>query len=127
MDIKPIRTERDYEAALAQIEELLDTEERSPEEDRLEILSILVEAWEDEHYPIGAPDPVAAIEFRMEQQGLTRKDLESYLGPRQRVADVLNRRRPLTLAMIRKLNEGLGISAATLIRETPIRPYGASK
>jgi len=123
MDIKPIRTKEDYEAALAQIKGLLDAEEGSPEEDQLEVLSILVEAWEDHHYPIDPPDPIAAIEFRMEQQGLTRRDLEAYLGRRQRVADVLNRRRPLSLPMIRRLNEGLGIPAETLLRETPIVPY----
>lgn len=123
MNIKPIRTDQDYRAALTQIEGLLDAEEGSPEEDRLEVLSILVEAWEDRHYPIDPPDPIAAIEFRMDQQGLTRKDLEIYLGQRQRVADVLNRRRSLSLPMIRRLNEGLGIPAETLIRETPIEPY----
>lgn len=127
MEIKPIRNEADYEAALAQIEDLLDAQEGSPEEERLEVLSVLVEAWENTHYPIEPPDPIAAIEFRMEQQGLTRRDLEAYLGPRQRVADILNRRRPLTVAMIRSLHEGLGISAATLIRETPVRPYGSGE
>ena len=127
MDIKPIRTEEDYEGALAQIEGLLDAEEGSPEEDQLEVLSILVEAWEDRHYPIAPPDPIAAIEFRMEQQGLTRKDLEVYLGRRQRVADVLNRRRPLSLPMIRRLYEGLGIPAETLLRETPIMPYDSKR
>ena len=127
MDIKPIRTEEDYEGALAQIEGLLDAEEGSPEEDQLEVLSILVEAWEDRHYPIAPPDPIAAIEFRMEQQGLTRKDLEVYLGRRQRVADVLNRRRPLSLPMIRRLYEGLGIPAESLLRESPIMPYDSKR
>ena len=127
MEIKPIRTERDYKRALAEIDTLLDACEGSAEEDRLEILSTLVEAWEDTHYPIDPPDPIAAIEFRMEQQGLTRGDLETYLGPRQRVADVLNRRRPLSLPMIRRLHEGLGISADTLIRETPVNSYDASR
>lgn len=124
MDIKPIRSNRDYSNALRRIEKLLDADEGSPEEEELEILSVLVEKWEDVHYPIGPPDPIAAIEFRMEQQGLSRKELESYLGSRQRVADILNRRRPLSVAMIRRLHEGLGIPAATLIRETPLRPYG---
>ena len=127
MDIKPIRTEEDYEGALAQIEGLGDAEEGSPEEDQLEVLSILVEAWEDRHYPIAPPDPIAAIEFRMEQQGLTRKDLEVYLGRRQRVADVLNRRRPLSLPMIRRLYEGLGIPAESLLRESPIMPYDSRR
>jgi HTH-type transcriptional regulator / antitoxin HigA len=126
MNIQPIRTEEDYRAALTQIERLLDVKEGSPGEDRLEVLSILVEAWEDRHYPIDPPDPIAAIEFRMDQQGLTRKDLERYLGQRQRVADVLNRRRSLSLPMIRRLHEGLGIPAETLIRETPIAPYDSN-
>ena len=122
MEIKPVKTETDYEAVLAEIDGLLDAEEGSPDEDRLEVLSILAEAWEDKHHPIDPPDPIEAIRFRMEQQGLTRKDLETYLGRRQRVADVLNRKRPLSLDMIRKLNEGLGISAETLIRETITTP-----
>ena len=115
MEIKPIKTETDYQAVLAEIDTLLDVPEGSPEEDRLEVLSILVEAWEDKHYPIDAPDPIEAIKFRMEQQGLTRKDLEPYIGQRQRVADVLNGKRPLSLAMIRKLHQGLGIPAEVLI------------
>lgn len=125
MEIRPIRTETDYEAVLAEIEDLLDAEEGSLEEDRLEVLSILAEAWEDRHHPIDPPDPIAAIEFRMEQQGLSRKDLEVYLGRRQRVADVLNRKRPLSLPMIRRLHEGLGIPAEVLIRETSDRPCGS--
>ena len=125
MEIKPIRTKADYEAVLLEIESLLDAEEGSPEEDRLEVLSLLVEDWEDVHYPIDPPDPIEAIKFRMDQQGLTRRDLETYLGKRQRVADILNRKRALSLPMIRRLNEGLGIPAEALIRETPIRPYGS--
>lgn len=117
MDIRPIRTETDYEAVLEEIDTLLDAKEGSPQEERLELLSILVEVWEDEHYPIGPPDPIDAIKFMMVQNGLTRKDLEPYIGPRPRVADVLNRRRPLSLKMIRKLNDGLGIPAEILIRE----------
>jgi HTH-type transcriptional regulator/antitoxin HigA len=117
MDIRPIRTEADYEAVLEEIDTLLDAREGSPQEERLELLSILVEAWEDEHYPIGPPDPIEAIKFMMEQNGLTRKDLESYIGPRPRVADVLNRQRPLSLKMVRKLHDGLGIPAEILIRE----------
>ena len=118
MEIKPIKTEADYEAALAEIDTLIDVPEGCPEEDRLELLSILVEAWEAEHYPIDPPDPVEAIKFRMEQQGLTRKDLEAYLGSRQRVSDVLNRKRGLSLNMVRNLNRGLGIPADVLIQET---------
>ena len=86
------------------------------------MLIILAEAWEDKHHPIDPPDPIEAIKFRMEQQGLSRKDLEAYLGRRQRVADVMNRKRPLSLDMIRKLNEGLGIPAEVLIRKTITTP-----
>ena len=117
MEIKPIKSEEEYEAALAEIDTLLDAEEGSPEEERLELLSILVEAYEDIHYPIDPPDPIEAIKFHMEQNSLTRKDLEPYIGSRQRIADVLNRKRPLSLNMIRKLNKGLGIPAEILIRE----------
>ena len=117
MDIRPIRTEADYEAVLKEIDTLLDAKDGSPEEERLELLSILVEVWEDEHYAIGPPDPIEAIKFMMAQNGLTRKDIEPYIGPRSRVADVLNRQRPLSLKMIRKLNDGLGIPAEILIRE----------
>ena len=118
MDIKPIKTEAEYQAVMMEIDALLDATEGSSEEVRLELLSILVEAYENEHYPIGPPDPIEAIKFHMEQNALTRKDLEPYLGPRQRVADVLNRKRPLSLNMIRKLHGGLGIPAEILIRET---------
>lgn len=117
METKPIRTEADYEAVLEEIDTLLDAKPGSPEEDRLELLSILVEAWEDEQYPIGPPDPIEAIKFMMEQKGLSRKDLEPYIGPRSRVSDVLNRKRPLSLNMIRKLSTELGIPADILIRE----------
>lgn len=118
MDIRPIKTEADYESALEEIDTLLDAKEGSSQEERLELLSILVEVWEDEHYPIGPPDPIEAIKFMMKQNGLTRKDLEPYIGPRSRVADVLNRQRPLSLKMIRKLHDNLGIPAEILIRET---------
>ena len=117
MDIQPIRTEADYEAALLEVENLWNAEKGTPDGDKLDILIMLVEAWEDKHDPIGPPDPVEAIKFHMEQNGLVRKDLEPYLGPRQRVADVLNRKRPLSLKMIRNLNRGLGLPAEILIRE----------
>ena len=120
MELRPIRTEVDYEAVLAEIDTLLDAQEGSPEEERLELLSILAEAWESEHHPIGPPDPVEAIKFVMEQNGLARKDLEPYIGPRSRVSDILNRQRPLSLKMIRSLSEGLGIPAEVLIRESPL-------
>ena len=115
-DLRPIRTEADYEAALAQIEALMDAAPGTPAHDRLEVLSILVEAYEAEHHPIPLPDPISAIEFHMERLGLTRKDLTPYIGSRGRVSEIMNRRRPLTLRMIRNLEEGLGIPAEILIQ-----------
>jgi HTH-type transcriptional regulator/antitoxin HigA len=116
MDINPIKTEADYEAALKEIERLFDAEPGTPEGDRMEILSILVEAYEDEHYDIPAPDPVEAILYYMESRGLTRVDLEPYIGSRARVSEILNRKRPLTLSMIQRLNAGLNIPAQVLIQ-----------
>ena len=116
--LKPIRTEADYEAALEEIERLWGARIGTPEGDRLDILATLIDAYESEHYPIDPPDPIEAIKFRMEQQGLTRKDLEGVLGSRTRVAEVLNRQRGLSIAMIRRLHEKLGISAEVLIRPT---------
>ena len=118
-DLKPIRTEADYDAAFEEIERLWGARVGTPEGDRLDLLATLVDAYETEHYPMDPPDPIEAIKFRMEQQGLTRKDLESILGSRTRVAEVLNRRRGLSISMIRRLHEKLGISAEVLIR--PIR------
>jgi HTH-type transcriptional regulator/antitoxin HigA len=115
MDIKPIKTETDYEAALKEIETLFDTEPDTPEGDRLDILVTLVEAYEDKHYEIPAPDPVEAIFYYMESHGLTRADLEPFIGSRARVSEILNRKRPLTLAMIQRLHQ-LGIPAEVLIK-----------
>ena len=109
MDIQPIRTEADYDAALTELDKLMEAEPGTPAYDKLEVLSILVEAYEEEHHRIPPPDPIAAIEFHMERLGLTRKDLEPYIGGRGRVSEVLNRKRPLTLRMIRNLEKGLGI------------------
>lgn len=120
MNIKPIRTEKDYEEALAQIDLIFDAQPGTPDGDLLEMLTILVEAYEDKHYPIAPPDPIEAIEFHAERLGLTRCDLEPYIGSRARVSEILNRRRPLTLAMIRKLQAGLGIPAATLLQTYPL-------
>ncbi len=117
MQIKPIRTEADNKVALKRIEELFDAEPDTPEGDELEVLITLVNAFEDEHYPIEAPDPIAAIQFRMEQQGLESGDLVQYLGQRSRVSEVLNRQRRLSLSMIRKLNAGLKIPLACLIKD----------
>jgi HTH-type transcriptional regulator/antitoxin HigA len=115
-DIRPIRTKRDHEAALAEVERLWGAKLGTPEGDRLDVLATLIEAFEEAHYPMDPPDPIEAIKFRMEQQGLSRKDLEALIGTRTRVAEILNRRRNLSIAMIRRLHEKLGISADVLIR-----------
>ncbi|EYR78513.1 type II toxin-antitoxin system HigA family antitoxin [Shinella sp. DD12] len=115
-DLKPIRTEADYEEALAEVERLWGAKSGTPKGDRLDVLATLIDAYETKHYPMDPPDPVEAIRFRMEQQGLTRKDLEPMIGPRNRVADVLNRKRSLSIDMIRQLHSSLGISAEVLIR-----------
>src|SRR5437762_4181983 len=122
MQIKPIKSERDYREAMREIDRLMDARKGTPEGDRLDVLTTLVQAWEEKHYPIEAPDPVAAIRFAMEQRGLTRRDLESLIGSRARVAEVLNHKRRLTLPMIRRLHEALGIPAEVLIREPKRRP-----
>jgi HTH-type transcriptional regulator/antitoxin HigA len=116
MDIRPIKNESDYEEALAEIERLFDASRDTPEGDRLDMLITLVEAYEAEHYPIPAPDPIEAIKYYMESRGLTRSDMEPYIGSRARVAEVLNRKRPLSLQMIRRLWEGLGIPADVLLQ-----------
>jgi HTH-type transcriptional regulator/antitoxin HigA len=116
VEIKPIKTEADHDAALAEIEVLLGSEPGTAEYDLLEVLSILVEAYEDERYPIPPPDPIEAIKYHMESRGLTRRDLEPYIGTRARVSEILNRRRPLTLKMIRSLQAGLGIPAEILMQ-----------
>jgi HTH-type transcriptional regulator / antitoxin HigA len=119
--IRPIRSDAEYEAALATIDRLtaddMEPVEGSPEGDLLEVLATLVEVYESEHYPVEAPDPIEAIKFRMEQAGLTRRDLEPAIGGDGRVSEVLNRRRALTLPMIRRLNEMFGIPAESLIRK----------
>jgi len=123
MEIKPIKSEADYEASLKEIEQLFDAEPGTPSGDRLEVLVTLVEAYEDEYYSIPAPDPIEAIRYFMESRGLERVDLEPYIGSRARVSEILNRKRPLTLSMIQRLNSGLGIPADALIQsyrlETP--------
>ena len=115
MNIRPIKTERDYKLALKEIEGLMDAAPNSPEGDRLDVISALVAAWEEKHHAIEAPNPVDAILFTMEQRGLSRRDMEPYIGSRARVSEVLNYRRQLTLAMIRRLHTGLGIPAEVLI------------
>lgn len=118
MDIRPIRTQEDYQATLREVSAFFDDEPEpgSPEGDRFEVLLTLLEAYEAKHFPIDLPDPVEAIQFRMEQGGLTPKDLQPMIGRLNRVYEVLNRKRPLTLNMIWKLHRGLGIPAESLIR-----------
>ncbi len=120
MDIRPIKTETDYEWALAEIERLLDAEPDTPNGDRLDVLVTLVEVYEDEHYSIPLPDPIEMIQYYMESRGLTRRDLEPYIGTRARVSEILNKKRPLTLNMIRKLHTGLGISGDVLLQPVAI-------
>jgi HTH-type transcriptional regulator / antitoxin HigA len=118
IDLKPIRTEADHEAALTEVERLWGAKSGTPEGDRLDVLATLIEVYEAKHYPMDPPDPIDAIRFRMEQQGLTRKDLEPIIGTRNRIAEVLNRKRGLSIEMIRNLHDKLGISAEVLIRPT---------
>lgn len=121
MELKPIKTKTEYKAALKEIELLFDVADKTPEADRLEILVMLVEKYEAQHFPIPEPDPIDFLNYAMETRGLTRKDLEPYLGSRGRVAEVLNRARPLTLAMIRRLSEGLKLPADVLIADYELR------
>ena len=118
--LKPIRTEADHEAALSEVERLWGAKSGTAEGDRLDILATLIDAYEAEQYPIDPSDPIEAIKFRMEQHGLTRKDLEPIIGTRTRVAEVLNRKRGLSIDMIRRLHERLGISVEVLIRPSSL-------
>lgn len=120
MNIRPIKTETDYEWALAEIDRIFDAEPDTLEGDRLEILVTLVETYEDTHFAIPMPNPIAMIEYYMESRGLTRQDLEPYIGTRARVSEVLNKKRPLTLNMMRKLNTELGISGDVLLQPIPL-------
>ena len=115
MNIRPIRNETDYDSALGEVSELWGAKVGTADGDRLDVLLVLIEDYESKHHPIDPPDPVDAIKFRMEQLNLTRKDLEPLIGPRGRVAEVLNRRRPLSLAMIRSLHHKLHIPLESLI------------
>ena len=117
MDIKPIKTDADYRAALKEIEMLMVAEPDTPEGEKLDILVTLVEAYEQKHYPLDLPDPVEAIKFEMEQKGLTVKDLEPMIGKSNRVYEILNHKRSLTLKMIWRLHEQLGIPAESLIKQ----------
>ncbi len=117
MQIKPVRTKRDYEAALRTIETLMTARRNTPEGDRLDVLVTLVEAYEARHFPLDLPDPVAAIKFAMEQRRLTVKDLVPFIGRPNRVYEILSRKRPLTLGMAWRLHQGLGIPAESLIKQ----------
>jgi HTH-type transcriptional regulator / antitoxin HigA len=115
-EMKPIRTEADYEAALEEIAALWGAAAGTPKGDRLDVLVTLIDVYESKHHAMDPPDPVEAIKFRMEQQGMTRKDLEDIIGTRTRIAEVLNRKRSLSIGMIRRLHDQLGISAEILIQ-----------
>jgi HTH-type transcriptional regulator/antitoxin HigA len=117
MKIAPIRNNRDYRRALKQIEGLMGAKRNTPEGDRLDLLATLVEAWEAKHYPLDLPDAVEAIKYHMETRGLAPRDLVPFIGGRNRVYEVLARKRPLTLVMVRRLHEGLGIPAESLIKQ----------
>ncbi|MEN9564903.1 MAG: hypothetical protein RLZZ69_99 [Cyanobacteriota bacterium] len=122
MELRPIRTESDYRTALEEIEKLFDAEINSPECDRLEILTTLVEVYEQQHYPIETPDPIEAILYHLEARGLSHRDLEASIGDQEQVTAILNRQLALTLETIRRLNKNLGISAEILIK-----PYSLAK
>src|SRR5919109_4235533 len=127
MDIHPLKTEADYQAALAEIERLFDATPNTAAGDCLDVLVTLVEAYEAQHYSLPAPDPIDALTYHLESRGLSRRDLEPYLGSRARVAEVLNRKRPLSLEMIRRLHTGLGIAAEILIQPYPLAAPAPNK
>ena len=117
MDISPIRTHRNYRRALKEVEGLMKARRGTPEGDRLDVLVTLIQAWEAKRYPMDLPDAVEAIKYHMEQHGLAPHDLQPFIGNRNRVYEVLARKRPLTLAMVRRLHEGLGIPAESLLKQ----------
>src|SRR5882724_7794346 len=121
MDVKPIKNESHYDAARAQITKLMDAGPNTPERDRLDVLVTLVEAYEDKHWRVNPPDPIGAIKLRMQQRVLSRRDLEKLLGSKSRVSEVMNRKRPLTMEMIRRLHSKVGIPAESLIQPTTRR------
>ena len=121
MELRPIRTKKDYQAALSEINALWEAPAKSAQADRLDVLTMLVEQYERHHYPIADPDPIDFLHHVLEARGLTRKDLEAYIGPRGRVSDILNRKRPMTLEMIRRLADGLNLPADVLIKPYPLR------
>ena len=116
MNITPIKTQRDYRRALKDVEGLMMAPRGTQAGDRLDVLVTLVEAWEAKHYPLDLPDPIEAIKYHLDQSGLAPRDLIPFIGSRNRVYEVLNRKRPLTLKMIWRLHDGLGIPAESLIK-----------
>jgi len=116
MNIKPIKTKKDYEAAMTRLETLFDAKKGTSKGDELEVLSLLVEKYEDEHFPIDLPDPIEAIKFRMEQQGLTQTDLAEVVGQKSRASEILNRKRKLSLEMIRQLHKSWHIPTEVLVQ-----------
>ncbi|MDI6793357.1 MAG: transcriptional regulator [bacterium] len=116
MNIKPIKTESDYQAALEEIDRLFNAAPNTPEGDRLDVLTTLVETYEDKHYYIPLPDPIEAIIYYLESRGLSRRDLEPYIGSQARVSEILNRKQPLSIDMMRRLHAGLAIPAEVLIQ-----------
>ena len=121
MNIKPIRSEKDYRQALSRLEAIFDAPKDTPEGDEAEILSLLIENFEDEHYPIEAPDPIEAIKIRMEELDLKQKDLIGVIGGKSRVSEVLNKKKKLTVEMIRELERVLNISASVLVANYPLK------
>ncbi len=117
MKLKLIKTEKNYNEALERLEQVFDATPGTPEGDELEVLALLIDQYEKEHFPIKAPDPIEAVKFRMEQLGMKQKDLADTIGFKSRVSEILNRKRKLTLEMIRKLNEQLNIPTSILIKE----------
>lgn len=124
--VRAIKTERDYEIVLAEIELLMDAEPDTPEGDRLDVLTTLVDAYEAKHHPIDLPDPIEAVKVRMEELGLSRKDLEVIIGSKSKVSEVLSGKRPFSIAMIRRLHSALGIPAEVLIQEPRARGRNAA-
>ena len=127
LTIRPIKTEADYQAALKAIENLFDATPNTPQGDQLEVLTTLVEAYEEQRYALPAPDPIEAVIYHMESRGLTRKDLEPYIGHRARVSEILNRKRPLTLRMIQRLHSKLGVPAEVLLIPYPLQKVKTRK
>lgn len=117
MKLKPIRTEKDYALALKRLDNIFDAEPGTKEGDELEILALIIEDYEDKNYPINAPDPIEAIKFKMEQMGMNQSDLAEIIGHKSRASEILNKKRKLTLKMIRKLHKTLNISTDVLVKE----------